>query len=112
MTAMLANHLWQSTLFAVAVAIFTFTFRRHRANVRFHLWLCASVKFLVPFALLVDLGVSVGFRPAARIAAPLSVSPALVEIGQPFRDRGFVPVTSSVTQTRDRLPIAVIGIWA
>jgi uncharacterized protein (TIGR03435 family) len=52
----LVTHLWQSTLFALAVALVTLAFRRHDARVRYWLWLSASIKFLIPFALLVTLG--------------------------------------------------------
>src|SRR5260370_13961005 len=52
----LANHLWQSTLFAVAAGLLTLAFRNNRASVRYSLWLAASVKFLIPFPLLVSLG--------------------------------------------------------
>ena len=52
----LANHLWQSTFFAIAAALLTIAFRRNRANVRFWLWFSASLKFFVPFALLISFG--------------------------------------------------------
>lgn len=52
----LASHLWQSTLFAVAAALLTPAFRANKAQVRYCLWLSASVKFLIPFALLTSLG--------------------------------------------------------
>jgi hypothetical protein len=58
----LANHLWQSTLFAGLVWLLTLAFRRYRAPVRYGLWLAASVKFLIPFSLLVSLGSQVGWR--------------------------------------------------
>jgi hypothetical protein len=51
-----ANHLWQSTLFAVVVGLLALGFRRNRAAVRHRLWLAASVKFLIPFSLLVGIG--------------------------------------------------------
>jgi beta-lactamase regulating signal transducer with metallopeptidase domain len=50
------NHLWQSTLFAGGVGILTLMFRSNGASVRFGLWFSASLKFLVPFALLTALG--------------------------------------------------------
>ncbi|MGH8219598.1 MAG: M56 family metallopeptidase [Steroidobacteraceae bacterium] len=52
----LANHLWQSTLFAAAVGTFTLLLRTNGARIRYLLWLAASAKFLVPFALLAALG--------------------------------------------------------
>ena len=39
MIAELPNHLWQSTMFAVAVWLLAFAFRRNRAQVRYGLWL-------------------------------------------------------------------------
>ena len=51
-----ANHLWQSTLFAIMAAVSTLALRKNQARVRHHLWLAASLKFLVPFSLLVSLG--------------------------------------------------------
>jgi beta-lactamase regulating signal transducer with metallopeptidase domain len=52
----LLNHVWQSTLFAVLVGCLTLLLRRNGARVRCLLWLSASVKFLVPFALLTAVG--------------------------------------------------------
>ncbi len=52
----LTNHLWQSTLFAVAAGLLTVAFRGNKAQVRHWLWFSASMKFLLPFALLMSLG--------------------------------------------------------
>jgi bla regulator protein blaR1 len=52
----LANHLWQSTLFAVLVGFLTLALRNNPARVRHRLWLAASVKLLIPFSLLISLG--------------------------------------------------------
>ncbi len=62
----LINHLWQSTLFAVAAGLLTVAFRKNRAQVRHWLWFSASFKFLVPFALLITLGNHVQWAPAAQ----------------------------------------------
>jgi bla regulator protein blaR1 len=64
------NHLWQSTLFAVAAGLLTLAFRRNRAQVRYWLWFSASAKFLVPFTLLIALGTHVPRPAAQRIAIP------------------------------------------
>ena len=56
MAPALGNHLWQSTLFAVAAALLTLTLRKNHARARYGLWLAASLKFLVPFSLLTGLG--------------------------------------------------------
>jgi bla regulator protein BlaR1 len=49
-------HLWQSTLFAVAIGPLTLILKNNQARVRYWLWLAASLKFLIPFSVLIDLG--------------------------------------------------------
>jgi hypothetical protein len=62
----LANHLWQSTVFATAAWLMTRLLRKNRARVRYGIWLTASVKFLIPFSLLIGLGSSLPGPPAQR----------------------------------------------
>ena len=50
MMALIANHLWQSTIFGGLTALAVLALRRNRAAVRYRLWQIASLKFLVPFA--------------------------------------------------------------
>ena len=79
----LGNHLWQSTLFAAAAGLLTLILRKQHARVRYGLWLAASVKFLIPFSLLVDLGSRLAWlRGSAGAKAGLYV--AMEAIGQPF----------------------------
>lgn len=65
----LANHLWQSTLFAVMVGCLTLLLRKNSARARYLLWLAGSVKFLVPFALLNAVGAQISWTlgPVHRI---------------------------------------------
>lgn len=56
MIAALLDHLWQSTLFAGGAGLLALMLRNNRARLRHRLWLAASLKFLVPFSLLVRLG--------------------------------------------------------
>ena len=58
MTALL-DHLWQSTLFALPLGALSLLLRRHAASLRFWLWFAASVKFLVPFSVLMAMGAAV-----------------------------------------------------
>lgn len=110
-----ANHLWQSTLFVLVVALVTLVFRRNRAHVRYCLWLSASVKFLVPFALLMDLGNSLWTAFAARqIAtklAPPGVSFTVQQIAQPFTGSLSILPSAPLTHTADWIPIAVLSAW-
>lgn len=70
MISNLANHLWQSTLFACVVGLLTLLLRRNRAAVRHGLWFAASVKFLVPFSLLVAFGSRLEWRKAPMALRP------------------------------------------
>jgi beta-lactamase regulating signal transducer with metallopeptidase domain len=56
MSAALLDHLWQSTLFAGCAWLVTVLLRHHGARLRYAVWLIASVKFLVPFSWLAQLG--------------------------------------------------------
>src|SRR5580704_15998757 len=77
------NHIWQSTLCAGAVWTLTYILRKNRASVRFRLWLAASVKFLVPFSLLVSAGSHLGWRTVAT-SGQLQWSMVMDDIGRPF----------------------------
>ncbi len=74
MITTLADHLWQSTLVAVMLGALASTLRDHAARLRYVVWFCASIKFLVPFSLLVAAGQQIGTHalpaaPAKPIAA-------------------------------------------
>ncbi len=69
------NHLWQSSLFALAGALFTLLLRRNSARTRYWLWFAASVKFLIPFSILVDAGSRIEWRTAPAIVQPAVTIP-------------------------------------
>lgn len=50
------NHLWQSTAFVAVAALLVFLLRSNHAKARYWIWLAASAKFLIPFAVLTALG--------------------------------------------------------
>jgi bla regulator protein BlaR1 len=52
----LGDHRWQSTAFAVMAGFLTLILRKNHARVRYWIWQAASVKFLIPFSLLVGIG--------------------------------------------------------
>jgi bla regulator protein blaR1 len=84
MMSELANHLWQSTLFALAVGLLTLMCRKNQASVRYWLWFSASVKFLVPFTLLMELGDRLQLPAKAPQIAPPAVSATLAQMSRPF----------------------------
>jgi beta-lactamase regulating signal transducer with metallopeptidase domain len=105
----LTNHLWQSTLFAVAAALIATAFRKNRAHIRYWLWLSASLKFLVPFSFLMSLGSRLERAPAAKTMATQAVSFAVVKIAQPFSETSSFALTAP--RTTDWLLIAILGAW-
>jgi bla regulator protein blaR1 len=110
----LTNHLWQSTVFAAVVALATLAFRKNRAEVRYWLWLSASLKFLIPFSLLVRLGTRLwDALPAGKIATHIAgqaVSLRMVQIAQPFPETfAYAP---SVQHTSNWTLITIFTVWA
>ena len=91
----LANHVWQSTLFATAAAMLTLVLRNSQARTRYWIWLAASLKFLIPFSLLMSLGSRV---PWPRTTAPASAGLyfAMEQVSQPFA-QATMPVMSQVS---------------
>ena len=106
----MTNHLWQSTIFAVAVGLLTVVFRKNRAQVRYWLWFSASLKFLIPFSLLMSLGSHLQWAPVARTIATPAVSSTMIQFTQPFPETvSFVPSTAS---TPDWVSMTILGVWA
>ncbi|HWZ79954.1 MAG TPA: M56 family metallopeptidase [Candidatus Sulfotelmatobacter sp.] len=83
-----ANHLWHSTLFAIAAGLLTLFLRKHHARARHWLWLAASLKFLLPFSLLVSIGSWLSPEPAAKPSVRPVIYFAMEEITQPFSQLG------------------------
>jgi bla regulator protein blaR1 len=110
MTAALLDHLWQSTLFALAAALVTLALRRNEARVRFWVWFAAAAKFLIPFALLSALGSQFGEHRAAQAAVPVQ---AFVNVVQQIVE----PLTSPTTLGRrsgmagSSLETVVLMVW-
>lgn len=105
MTAAISNHLWQSTLFGLTAALLAFVLRHNHARVRYWLWLAASVKFLLPFSLLVALGSQVRWRSTN---APAVTFP-LVQFVQPYAP--MQPAASVSPAAPNLLPILVVALW-
>src|SRR6185312_15036221 len=66
----LFNHLWQSTIFAVAVAAVVALLQRQSPRLRYWLWLSASAKFLIPFSLIVATGARIQLPKEAPALRP------------------------------------------
>jgi len=110
-----ANHLWQSTLFAITAGLLTLLLRKHHAGARHWLWLAASLKFLLPFSLLVGMGSRLSREPAAARSVRPLVYLAMEEISQPFSQLG-VRVTpahapSIASSILPQLTQAIGALW-
>jgi beta-lactamase regulating signal transducer with metallopeptidase domain len=79
----LYNHLWQTTIFAGMAGLLALALRKNRAQARYWLWLAASVKFLFPFALLVNIGSHFAWRHSS-VETKSQLYSAMEEVSQPF----------------------------
>ena len=114
MIGQLTNHLWQSTLFALCAALLTLAYRWNRAKVRYSLWLMASLKFLIPFSVLIGLGSQLQMPTSQQIAVRGPSPDVLLTIDQ-FSEPFVSPAPSAPRNPRGShthwwLPAAV-GIW-
>src|SRR5580704_17824490 len=107
----LANHLWQSTLFACAGGLLTLALRKNHARVRHWVWLATSLKFLIPLSLLVSMGGLMRWQTAPKIA-PSSLSVVMEEVSRPFVAPAFSSPQSMATPAANPVPAVLWGIWA
>ena len=114
----IANHLWQSTAFAAVCGLASLVMRRNPARVRYGLWLASSLKFLIPFSVLVGFG---GLLPATRqipIKSQVAVYLALDAASGPFKASPSVTSFTEYANSRSPgrtarfLPQMLFVLWA
>jgi uncharacterized protein (TIGR03435 family) len=114
---LVSNHLWQSTLFAAAVALAVVTLRRKHAGIRYALWWVASIKFVVPFAAFGAIGAAIGSRAAVHVPPPapsfltdIANTPFVVET----TSRAATTAASSATTSAAAIgwPALIAVLWA
>ena len=114
MGAPLADHLWQSSLFATAAGLLTVLLKRNHARTRYWIWLLASAKFLIPSFLLVAIGTRVG---SSRIlgTTPPTIVLTVQSIIQPFASvkpsHAAVPAATALALATQALPTVLLAIW-
>ncbi len=113
-TAAIFNHLWQSTVVVGIAWLLTLALRTNPARVRYGVWMFASVKFLIPFALLASLG-GEWAKPVAGRQAGSALYTAVDEISQPFQ-QAQAPVARAVVSSRpghllDFAPTVLAAVW-
>jgi bla regulator protein blaR1 len=110
-----ANHLWQSTIFAGLVILTMLLLRNCKASVRYGLWLAASLKFFIPFSILIALGGLLPKPQRAAVVRQIAWSTAIDVAGQPFSDfqtpldsRGTARLTSRIAAWT---PAILAALW-
>jgi uncharacterized protein (TIGR03435 family) len=79
----LANHLWQSTAFAGVAAGLALALKKNHARARYWIWMSASVKLLLPFALFAGLA-SHWVKPRATAPVNVRMYSAVEDVSEPF----------------------------
>lgn len=107
----ISNHLWQSSALVLLAALLSSVLRKNSPKIRYWVWLSASLKFLIPFTLLVSLGNLVPWHVRHPLSVPGPVFPdTLVQIAGPFS-----PVANIVGPAHAALrwmPVAINVLWA
>ena len=104
------NHLWQTTAFAGIAAALTIALRRNSARVRHWVWLVVSLKFLVPFSLLVALG-SQFHRQIVLPPPPEKLATAVTQAAQPFQAAAGFEMNDALTKTESVVPAILFTVW-
>ena len=113
----LANHLWQSTIFAGTAWLVTILLRKNQAQVRYRIWLVTSVKFLIPFSLLIGLGALLP-KPLPITRGPsITLYSALDAASHPFSETALPTDASTFSAARPMprfaawLPLVIATMW-
>ncbi len=109
----LANHLWQSTVVATIAWLLAVALRKNHARTRYWIWLVASLKFLVPFSLLIAIGSSLAPTAAVPLAQP-TLSTVMERVTQPFPDAQSLggATTAAMPHNADLVPLLLFALWA
>ncbi len=119
----LANHLWQSTVFVLAAWLLAFALRNNQARTRYWLWIVTSIKFLLPFSLLIAVGEWLHPKVSAVGATPAFLT-VMSDVTQPLafytgtlRGAAAAPAVSFLGNTPvagrhpDMLPMILVAVW-
>ncbi|MFT4114900.1 M56 family metallopeptidase [Silvibacterium sp.] len=111
----LVNHLLQTTAVFFLVWVLTAMLQRHRAALRFRLWMAASLKFLVPFSLLIAAGQHL--RPeAAQPVETRAVGHLVTQAVQPYAgpvlpSQMLAPVRYEKRNTKVYMAEGMVVLW-
>jgi tetratricopeptide (TPR) repeat protein/beta-lactamase regulating signal transducer with metallopeptidase domain len=112
----LANHLWQSTLFAIGAWLIILFLKKNRARIRYWVWFSVSIKFLIPFSLFISFGSLIApewVKTEVEISTQLNI---INTINQPFNLSEMKESYSSeeiadASTPAINLPVVILAIW-
>ncbi len=107
----IANHLWQSTLFAGLAALLTLALRNNHARVRHGVWLAASCKFLIPLSVLIALGGQIRWR-AVPETTQSNIAIVMDQVSQPFPTPSSSARPVAPPHGASLLPEILLAGWA
>ncbi|HEX4786254.1 MAG TPA: M56 family metallopeptidase [Candidatus Sulfotelmatobacter sp.] len=106
------NHLWQSTVFGAAAGLLSLALRKDQARIRYWVWLAASLKFLIPFSLLVEIGNRLAWT-RAYAGTNAEVLVVMEQVSRPFAQVGkVIPAAAPLHSVWHLLPVALSAAWA
>jgi uncharacterized protein (TIGR03435 family) len=104
-----ANHIWQSTLWAGVMWLLSWALKENRATVRYWLWVAASAKFLIPFSLFVSIGNHLAWRTVAATGR-LQWQAVVDNVSRPFA--APAPISQpTAAAALNSVPALLLGIW-
>ena len=103
------NHLWQSSLFVLLAALLTLALRTNNASARHSIWLAASLKFLLPFSVLISLGEHLGWLTGATVAPQWTL--ILRNITQPASIPNFLPTPRTLPSVLTYVECLLAAAW-
>jgi len=114
--SLLANHLWQSTVFMAVVASLTLVLKNNRSQIRYWLWVAASLKFLIPLAVLTSLAGHLQWTARHPATPEPQALVAFEQFSQPFEqstpgaDSNVAAITPPTT-FMNVLPTLLLAAW-
>ncbi len=105
----LANHLWQSTLVAGVAVLLTLLLRKNSARVLYSLWFVASLKFLIPFSLLMSFGHRLEWHTPSAITQQSFWTVA--QMSMPFEATPAIPQVPATATARNPVPVILLAVW-
>lgn len=110
--AALVNHLWQSTAVVLTAWLLAMVLRKNRAAVRFWLWMAASLKFLLPFSLLIAAGARIHPWAGFSVQRPAATA-AMQQVVEPFSQSASTVLAPSLAASQgERWPLLFFPLWA